>query len=100
MAADTKPAVAFLDPTGEVRDRASGLAPRQVELSGKVMGVVDDGMPHCDSLLKSIADEMEARYELQSVVNVVKPSFSAPLPDRTFRDIAAQVDFVLVGVGV
>ena len=100
MAVATKPTVTFLDPTGEVRDRASGLAPRQVDLSGKVMGVVDDGMPHCDSLLKSIADQLEARYELQGVVSVVKPSFSAPLPDSTFRDIAAQVDFVVVGVGV
>ena len=56
--------------------------------------------PRLQRRAEVLADELEARYELQGVVSVVKPSFSAPLPDSTFRDIAAQVDFVVVGVGV
>ena len=70
-------AVTFLDPTGSVRQSAAGLAPRIPDLAGKVLGVVDDGLPNCDDLLRGVVAEIEQRYELAEIVRVVKPSFSA-----------------------
>ena len=91
--------VAFLDPTGAVRERADGLAPRVPDLAGKVLGVVDDGLPNCDDLLRGVVAEIEQRYELAEVVGVVKPSFSSPLPKPDYDDLVRRVDAVVVGVG-
>ena len=92
--------VAFLDPTGAVRERADGLAPRVPDLAGKVLGVVDDGLPNCDDLLRGVVAEIEQRYELAEVVGVVKPSFSSPLPKPDYDDLVRRIDAVVVGVGI
>ena len=92
--------VAFLDPTGAVRKRAAGLAPRVPDLAGKVLGVVDDGLPNCDDLLRGVVAEIEQRYELAEVVRVVKPSFSSPLPKPDYDDMVRRIDAAVVGVGI
>ena len=93
-------AVTFLDPTGSVRQSVAGLATRIPDLAGKVLGVVDDGLPNCDDLLRGVVAEIEQRYELAEIVRVVKPSFSSPLPKADYDDMVRRIDAVVVGVGM
>ena len=93
-------AVTFLDPTGSVRQSAAGLAPRIPDLAGKVLGVVDDGLPNCDDLLRGVVSEIEQRYELAEIVRVVKPSFSSPLPKADYDEMLRRIDAAVVGVGM
>ena len=93
-------AVTFLDPTGSVRQSAAELAPRIPDLAGKVLGIVDDGLPNCDDLLRGVVAEIEQRYELAEIVRVVKPSFSSPLPKADYDDMVRRIDAAVVGVGM
>ncbi len=92
--------LAFMDPRGSVRKMTNNLAPRPPDLSGKVLGVVDDGLPNCDDLLGGVTEELGKRYRLADVIRVVKPSFSSPLPKAAHDELARRIDVAIVGVGI
>lgn len=92
--------LAFMDPRGSVRQLTNNLAPRPPDLSGKVLGVIDDGLPNCDDLLGGVTEELEKHYRLADVVRVVKPSFSSPLPKGAYDELVSRIDVAIVGVGI
>ena len=92
--------VAVLDPTGKIRTKDRPLAPRLEGLDGKILGIVDDGMPNCDAYLDRVVELLSQRFKLGGVVKTVKPSMSSPLPQKTFQDMLKKADFFVVGLGV
>src|SRR6266704_2346760 len=92
--------VTLFDPTGDVKTRTSGLAPRLATLDNLVMGIVDDGAGNTHALLEGLADEIARHYSVRRLPPVVKPSLSSPMTDASFAAMMTEVDFVLVGVGI
>ena len=75
------------------------MAPRPDRLKHSVLGVIDNGKLHSNTVLDRITSGLKARYHLKNVVGVKKDSISHPIRDDEARRLADQCDIAVVGVG-
>lgn len=75
------------------------LAPRLSTLIGKVVGVLWNGRPLGDQVLKLVVEELQHKYELRSAVFTTKLHDHNIAPEETFDELAASCDAVITGVG-
>ncbi len=89
-----------LDPTNGPA-RPTTLAPRLREgLRGGRVGVIWNGRPHGDAVLRAIIDELSETHDVELVGFEKKPLIGNSAPDEIFEGlIAAPIDYVLAGVG-
>lgn len=91
--------VKVLNPTaGPVKGRVT-LAPRLPTLAGRVLGVLWNGRPLGDRVMKLVVEELEQKYELKSAVFTRKPYIGNIAPKEIFDKLAASSDAVITGVG-
>jgi hypothetical protein len=83
---------------GAVAEQASGLAPRLVDLAGRVVGIIDDGLPGADRYLHGVGDLLAAAYPGLQVRHWRKPALSRPAPPALIEAVANACDGVIVGV--
>lgn len=88
----------LLNPTsqGDVSERY--LAPRLDNLDGKVLGLLDITKNGSDIFLDRVEELIRARFDIEDVVRVKKPTFSRPAPTELLIKLAEQVDFVIEGL--
>jgi hypothetical protein len=87
----------ILDPTLEVEAPRVERAPRSGEIH--VLGLLDNGKPNSDQVLRRVAALLsERRPELQ-VKYYRKPGAYRPAPPALLDQVAAECDSVLVGIG-
>ena len=89
-----------LSPVGEkkrteVRDE---LAPRLATLSGKVVGIVDDGAGK--AYFQRIEELLKEKIKPAQIIRKVRPHLSQPSPAELLDEIAQASDAVIVGVGI
>ena len=88
-----------LEPVGEVKIAAEGLAPRLDSLDNKVIGVLDDGfagtVPHTFTRLKELIKE---KYPGATVKHWIKPNLTQTSPISLLDEIIEGCDGVIVGV--
>ena len=89
----------FVDPTaGGVKERVP-LAPRPSNLSGKVVGLLDNTKEQADIILQTIGDALCERYGVDRVMIRRKEHYSKPAPSEMIDEMAKQVDVVIAGLG-
>jgi hypothetical protein len=86
-----------LDPTLEVDAPRVAPAPRPPHIS--TIGLLDNGKPNSDKVLKKVA-ELLAEQALHLKINYYrKPGAYRPAPQVLLDQIIAECDAVLVGIG-
>ena len=89
----------FVDPTaGGGRERIAPAA-RPLDLSGKVVGLLDNTKEQADIILQTIGDALCERYGVERVVIRRKEHYSKPAPDGMIDEMAREVDVAVAGLG-
>ena len=83
------------DPTAEPRAIAAQLAPRLTTLTGKRIGILDNGKANAGTLMLAVAKTLQERYGAGEIVKRDKPVAGPPSPETL--EALAQCDLTLVG---
>lgn len=90
----------ILDPLGFVQVTARQLAPRLESLSGRRVGLIDNGRHGSDALLERLGELFVERCGVSEVVTHKKTSVSAPVSANALDDLVARCDVFVAGAGV
>ena len=86
-----------LDPTLEVETTRKERAPRPAAFH--TIGLLDNGKPNSDKLLKKVAAMLQTRYPGMQINYYRKPGAYRPAPIALLDRVAAECDVALVGIG-
>jgi hypothetical protein len=87
--------IRLYDPTAEPRAVAARLAPRLATLSGKRIGILDNGKANAGTLMLAVTKILQERYGVGEIVKRDKPVAGPPAPE--VLEALAQCDLALVG---
>lgn len=89
----------FIDPTaGGGRSRIA-LAPRPMDLAGKVVGLLDNTKEQGTLILETLGAALRERYGVARVVIRSKEHYSKPATDALIDDMAKEVQVAIAAVG-
>ena len=90
-----------LNPEGKAQISAARVAqlPRFADLSGKVVGLLDNSKPNADKLGERFAELLRERLDVAKVVRRRKITAQQGAPKEYLDELAAQADFILSGLG-
>lgn len=88
-----------LSPVGETKqvEMKDELAPRLATLSGKIVGLVDDGAGK--AYFQRIEELLKDKVKPAQIIRKVKPHLSRPSPAELLDEVAKACDAVIVGLG-
>jgi len=89
----------FIDPTAGGGKAKVALAPRPMDLAGKVVGLLDNTKEQGDVILQTIADALRERHGVARVVIRRKEHYSKPATDALIDEIANEVEVAIAAVG-
>jgi hypothetical protein len=87
--------IRLYDPTAEPRATDAKLAPRLEALTGKRIGILDNGKANAGILMLAVAKVLQERYGAGEIVKRNKPVAGPPAPE--ILEALSQCDFALVG---
>lgn len=87
------------DPTDGPVGQAFTPARRPASLTGKVVGILDNGKAKSDLLLREVQELLRSEAGVADFVVVRKASPYRPAPDEQLDDLARRVDTVVAGIG-
>ena len=87
--------IRLYDPTAEPRAVAAQLAPRLSTLTGKRIGILDNGKANAGTLMLAVTKILQERYGVADIVKRDKPVAGPPAPE--VLEALAQCDLALVG---
>ena len=90
-----------LSPEGKAQTSAAKVAavPRFQDLTGKVIGLLDNSKPNADKLAERFAELLKKEYGVAKVISRRKLTAQQGAPKQYLDELAAQTDFVLSGLG-
>ena len=89
----------FIDPTaGGGRERIP-LAPRPMDLAGKVVGLLDNTKEQADVILETVGEVLRERYGVARVVIRRKEFFSRPASQALLNEMAKEVQVAAAALG-
>ncbi len=91
--------IRVFDPTMTPKEQALRYAPRPASLQGKKVGLVENTKYNSDKLLLKIGRILQEEYGVQGVLLRRKHSSGVPAHEEIIRDILAECDAVVAGVG-
>ena len=92
-------ALPFIDPS-RIGTRAKlPRAPRPIDLSGKVVGLLDNTKEQGDVIMQTIADALRERHGVARVVIRRKEHYSKPALDELIDEMAREVQIAVAAVG-
>lgn len=86
-----------LDPTLEVETTRQERAPRPATFH--TIGLLDNGKPNSDRLLKKVAAMLETRYPDVQINYYRKPGAYRPASNALLDQVADECDVAIVGIG-
>lgn len=89
----------FIDPTAGGRRSRVTLAPRPIDLAGKVVGMIDNTKEQADVILAAVAEELRARFGVKDVIIERKEAFSRPASAEQIDALAKRVQVAAAAVG-
>jgi len=87
------------DPTDGPAAKVFTPARRLPTLSGKTVGILDNGKSKSDRLLQEIQAQLHAEAGVADFVILRKPSAYRPAPDDQLDDLARRTHAVVTGIG-
>ena len=89
----------FVDPSAGGNKTKIPLAPRPIDLVGKVVGLIDNTKEQADVILETIAEELRAHYGVKEVIIERKEAFSKPATPAQIDAMAKRVQVAAAAVG-
>jgi hypothetical protein len=89
----------FIDPTAGGGKKKVALAPRPMDLAGKVVGLLDNTKEQGTLILETIGNALRERYGVARVVLRSKEHYSKPATDALIDDMAKEVQVAIAAVG-
>ncbi|HEX5816844.1 MAG TPA: hypothetical protein VF010_16055 [Methylomirabilota bacterium] len=83
------------DPTAEPRAVDAALAPRLQSLTGKRIGILDNGKANAGTLMLAVARVLQERHGAGEIVKRNKPVAGPPAPE--ILEALSHCDLALVG---
>ena len=91
--------IRVFDPTTSPKEQTLRYAVRPASLQGKKVGLVENTKFNSDKLLLKIGKILQDEYGVQGVLLRRKRSSGVPAHEEIVRDILAECDAVVAGVG-
>ena len=89
----------FIDPTASGRRPRITLAPRPIDLTGKVVGMIDNTKEQADVILATAAEVLQSRYGVAKVIIRRKEHYSKPAPAALIDELAGEVQIAAAALG-
>ena len=89
----------FIDPSAGGSRSKIALAPRPMDLAGKVVGLLDNTKEQADVILETVADVLRERYGVAKVVIRRKEAFSRPATEALLNEMAKEVQVAAAALG-
>jgi hypothetical protein len=89
----------WIDPTAGSGKAKVALAPRPMDLAGKVVGLLDNTKEQGDVILQTIGDALRERHGVARVVIRRKEHYSKPATDALIEEMAKEVEVAIAAVG-
>lgn len=93
---------AILDPTGATRIAsrpAAPRAPRRASLAGARVGLLINTKQNARPFLEEVGRILLQEHGAASVTQRTKKNFAVPEPEDVIKDLAAEADIIITGVG-
>ena len=87
------------DPTSSGTERTLYRAAAFADIEGKTIGILENGKLNAPEMLREVADLFVARHGCEIRAIYSKTNASAPAPAETLAKAAAEVDFLITGLG-
>ena len=91
--------LSFVDPTAGGGAAVIQMAARPVDLSGKVVGLLDNTKEQADIILQTLGDALCERFGVERLVIRRKEHYSKPATLEIINEMADQVDVAIAGLG-
>ncbi len=88
--------ITVYDPTAAPKSSGAKLAPRQMDLRGKTVGVLDNGKANAGMLMGAVADLLKQQYGVANIIVRKKP-VAGPASPQAIADFKREAAAVLVG---
>jgi len=89
----------FIDPTAGGNRPLIALAPRPMDLAGKVVAMIDNTKEQGDLILATMADALRDRYGVERVIIRRKEHYSKPAADQLIDELAQEAHVAVAAVG-
>ena len=89
----------WIDPTAGSGKAKIALAPRPMDLAGKVVGLLDNTKEQGETILQTIGEALRERHGVARIVIHRKEHYSKPAADAIIDDIAKDVHVAIAAVG-
>ena len=89
----------FIDPTAGGSRTRIALAPRPMDLAGKVVGLLDNTKEQADVILETVAEALRERYGAAKVIIRRKEHFSKPATEALLNEMAKEVQVAAAALG-
>jgi hypothetical protein len=89
----------FIDPTAGSSKAKIAHAPRAMDLSGKVVGLLDNTKEQADVILETVAEVLRERYGVAKVIIRRKEYYSRPASEELINEMAKEVQVAAVALG-
>jgi hypothetical protein len=89
----------FIDPTAGGNRAKVALAPRPMDLAGKVVGLLDNTKEQADIILETVGEVLRSRYGVARVIIRRKEAFSRPATEALLNEMAKEVQVAAAALG-
>lgn len=89
----------IIDPSAGGSRAKIPLAPRPMDLRGKVVGFIDNTKEQADVIAEAMAEGLRAKYGVAKVIIRRKEYFSKPASQALINELANEVDVAAAAVG-
>jgi hypothetical protein len=89
----------WIDPTAGSGKPKVALAPRPMDLAGKVIGLLDNTKEQGDIILQTVGDALREHYGVARVVIRRKEHYSKPATNALIDELATEVQLAVAAVG-
>ena len=89
----------IIDPSAGGGGLKIPLAPRPMDLRGKIVGIIDNTKEQADVIADAFAEGLREKYGVAKVIIRRKEFFSKPASVALMNEMAAEVDVAAAAVG-
>ena len=91
--------IGFIDHSAGGRRATIALAPRPMDLAGKVVGLLDNTKEQADVIFETVAEVLRERYGVAKVIIRRKEAFSRPATEALLNEMAKEVQVAAAALG-
>lgn len=89
----------FIDPSATAVGARIAPAPRPIDLSGKIVGLLDNTKEQADVILATLGEALQRRYGVKRIVTRRKEHYSKPATGALIDAMAREVQVAIAAVG-